>query len=195
LDGIDHDLIIRSDTSLERLAKLRPVFDRNAGTITAGNASPLTDGASAVLLMSEERARKEGREPLAFIKAFEYAAIDPKDGLLMAPGLAVPRLFAKTGLKLSDMDIVEIHEAFGAQVACNLRAWEQGWKEKAIGAVDKEKLNPLGGSIAIGHPFAATGGRMVTSLANEMKRRNSKYGLISICAAGAMAAAMILQRD
>lgn len=196
LDGVDTDLLIRSDTTPEKLAKLRPVFDRSAaGTITAGNSSALTDGASAVLLMSEARAKKEGREPLAYIKAFEYAAVDPGDGLLMAPCVAVPRLLARTGLSLSDMDIVDIHEAFGAQVACNLRGWEQGWKEKAIGKVDLEKLNPLGSSLATGHPFAATGGRMVTTLANELKRRNAKYGLVSICAAGAMAAAMILERN
>ena len=196
LDDIDHDLLIRSDTSLEKLAKLPPVFDRSAaGTLTAGNSSPLTDGASAVLLMSEARARSEGREPLAFIKAFEYAALDPKDGLLMAPALAVPRLLKKTGLKLSDMDIVEMHEAFGAQILANLRAWEQGWKEPAIGTLDRNKLNPLGSSIAVGHPFAATGGRIVTTLANEMKRRNARYGLISICAAGGMAAAMVLERS
>lgn len=196
LDDIDHDLLIRPDTSLEKLAKLPPVFDRSAaGTLTAGNSSPLTDGASAVLLMSETRARSEGREPLAFIKAFEYAALDPKDGLLMAPALAVPRLLKKTGLKLSDMDIVEMHEAFGAQILANLRAWEQGWKEPAIGTLDRSKLNPLGSSIAVGHPFAATGGRIVTTLANEMKRRSARYGLISICAAGGMAAAMILERS
>ncbi|MFQ5641872.1 MAG: acetyl-CoA C-acyltransferase [bacterium] len=196
LDGVDRDLIIRSDTTLEKLAALPAVFDPSpAGTLTAGNSSPLTDGASAVLLMSEQRAKKEGREPLAFIKAFEYAAIDPKDGLLMAPAVAVPRLLKQTGLKLSDMDIIEMHEAFGAQIACNIRAWENGWKEEAIGKVELEKLNPLGGSIAVGHPFAATGGRIITTLANEMKRRNVKYGLISICAAGAMAAAMILERD
>ncbi len=195
LDGIDHDLLIRPDTTPEKLAKLSPVFDRSpAGTLTAGNSSPLTDGASAVLLMSEEQAEKGGHEPLAFIRAFEYAAIDPKDGLLMAPAVAVPRLLAKTGLKLSDMEIVEMHEAFAAQVACNLRAWEQGWKESAIGSVDPEILNPLGSSIAVGHPFAATGGRIVTTLAQELKRRGARYGLISICAAGAMAAAMILER-
>ena len=195
LDGIKRDLLIRADTTLEKLAALRPVFDRStAGTLTAGNSSPLTDGASAVLLMSEARARREGREPLAFIKAFEYAAIDPKDGLLMAPALTVPRILKRTGLRLSDMDIIEMHEAFGAQVLANLRAWEQGWKEPAIGSVDRSKLNPLGSSIAVGHPFAATGGRIVTTLANELKRRKARYGLLSICAAGGMAAAMILER-
>ncbi len=194
LDGVDRDLLIRSDTTPARLAKLKPVFDRSdKGTITAGNSSPLTDGAAAVLLMSENRATKEGREPLAFIKAFEYAAIDPSDGLLMAPCIAVPRLLKRTGLSLDDMDIIEIHEAFGAQVACNLAGWEKGWKEIAIGSIDPKKLNPLGSSIAVGHPFSATGGRIVTTLANEMKRRGSRYGLISICAAGAMAAAVILE--
>ena len=196
LDGIDHDLLIRADTSLEKLASLSPVFDRSpAGTLTAGNSSPLTDGAAAVLLMSEERAQKEGREPLALIKAFEYAAIDPKDGLLMGPGVAVPRVLRTTGLELSDMDLIEMHEAFGGQVACNLRAWERGWKEPAIGKVDRAKLNQLGSSLATGHPFAATGARIVTTLANEMKRRNARYGLVSICAAGAQASAMILERD
>jgi acetyl-CoA acetyltransferase family protein len=179
----------------EKLAKLPPVFDRSpSGTITAGNSSPLTDGAAAVLLMSQARARKEGREPLAYIKAIAFAAIDPKDGLLMAPALAVPRVLQKAGLKLSDMDIVEVHEAFGGQVACNLRAWEQDWKEPAIGKVDPDKLNPLGGSIAVGHPFAATGARIATTLANELKRRHARYGLISICGAGATAVAMILER-
>ena len=113
----------------------------------------------------------------------------------MGPGIAVPRLLRKTGLKLSDMDLVEMHEAFGGQVACNLRAWEQGWKEPAIGKVDRERLNQLGSSIAVGHPFAATGIRIVATLANEMRRRNSRYGLVSICAAGAQASAMILERD
>jgi len=195
LDGYEHDLTIRPDTSMEKLANLPPVFDRSpTGSLTAGNSSPLTDGAAAVLLMSEKRARKENREPLAFIRGFEYAAIDPKDGLLMAPGVAVPRLLRKTGLTLSDIDLIEMHEAFGGQVASNLRAWEQGWKEPAIGSVDLDRLNQLGSSIAVGHPFAATGARILTTLANEMKRRSVKYGLVSICAAGAQASAMILER-
>jgi len=195
LAGIDRDTIVRADTTLEKMAKLKPVFDRSAkGTITAANASPLTDGAAAVLLMSEERAKREGYAPLACIKAVEFAAIHPQDGLLMAPAVAVPRLLRKTGLTLAEMDIVEMHEAFGAQVACNLRAWEQGWREPAIGGLDPERLNPLGSSIAVGHPFAATGARIMTTLANEMRRREARYGLISVCAAGAMACAMILER-
>ena len=181
---------------MEKLAKLRPVFDRSEkGTLTAGNSSPLTDGASAVLLMSEARAEKEGREPLAFISAYEYAAIDANDGLLMAPGVAVPRLLARTGHTFDSFDLIEVHEAFGAQVAANMKAWEDGWKEPAIGSFDRAKLNVLGGSIAIGHPFAATGGRIIGTLAQELHRRSLKRGLISICAAGAMAGAMILERD
>ena len=121
--------------------------------------------------------------------------IDPGDGLLMGPGLAVPRLLRRTGLTLSDLDLVEMHEAFGGQVACNLRAWEQGWKEPAIGSVDQEKLNPLGSSLAVGHPFAATGARIVTTLSNEMRRRGARYGLVSICGAGGTASAMILEQD
>jgi len=196
LDGYKQDLLIRADTSMEKLAKLSPVFDRSAsGTITAGNSSPLTDGAATVLLMSEDRARQDGCEPLAFIKAFEYGAIDPKDGLLMAPAVAVPRLLHRTGLSLDDMDLIEMHEAFGGQVESNIQAWEQGWKEPAIGSVDRNKLNQLGSSIAVGHPFAATGIRIVTTLANEMRRRNARYGLVSICAAGAQASAMILERS
>jgi len=195
LDGIDHDLLIRADTTLEILATLKPVFDRsNNGTITAGNASPLTDGAASVLLMSEQRTIDEGREALAFIKAIQFVGIDPSEGLLMGPGVAVPKVLEKAGLKLSDMDIIEMHEAFAGQVACNLRAWQQGWKESAIGEVDVEKLNPLGSSVAVGHPFAATGARIVTTLANEMKRRDARYGLVSICGAGATAAAIIFER-
>ncbi len=195
LDGIAADTIIRPDTTMEKLAKLPPVFDRSPeGTLTAGNSSPLTDGAAAVLLMSEEKARELGKQPLAYLAAFEFASIHPDDGLLMGPGVAVPRLLRKAGVELEDIDIVEMHEAFGGQVACNLAAWEQGWKEPSIGKVDREKLNPLGSSIAVGHPFAATGARIVTTLANEMARRRARYGLVSVCGAGATAAAMLLER-
>jgi acetyl-CoA acyltransferase len=193
LEGVVHDSGPRVDTSLEALANLRPVFDPE-GTITAGNASPVTDGASAVLLMSEERAKAEGREPLAFIRAMEYAAIDPAEGLLMAPAIAVPRILERAGLGLADMDLIEIHEAFAAQVLSNVLAWERGWKGSPTGPVDWEKVNVRGSSIAIGHPWAATGGRIVTTLAHEMERRDARYGLISICAAGAMAGAFILER-
>lgn len=195
LDGIDRDTMIRAETSMEKLATLRTVFDPTpAGTLTAGNSSPLTDGAAAVMLMSEDRARTEGLEPLAFVRDVEFVGINPADGLLMGPGVAVPRLLRRNGLDLDDMDIVEMHEAFGGQVACNLAAWEQGWQEPPIGKLDRTKLNPLGSSISIGHPFAATGARIVTTLANEMARRDARYGLVSICGAGATAAALILER-
>ena len=194
LEGIDHDVGPREDTSLEALASLRPVFDPE-GTLTAGNSSPITDGASAVLLMSEDRARAEGREPLVFIRAMEYAAIDPAEGLLMAPAVAVPRILKGTGVTLRQMDLIEMHEAFGAQVLANAMAWEQGWKADPTGPIDWHRVNVSGSSIAVGHPWAATGGRIVTTLANDMARRNARLGLISICAAGGMAGAMVLERD
>lgn len=196
VDGISGDNLIRSDTSPERLAKLKPVFDKSSeGTITAGNSSPLTDGAAAVLLMSENKAKSLGLEPLAYIKAFTYAAIEPKDGLLMAPAIAVPKVLKAANVELNDMDLIEMHEAFAAQVACNIKALESGWRGTPLSPFPWEKLNTMGGSIALGHPFAATGGRIMTTLANAMQRDNLRYGLISICAAGAMAAAMILERD
>ncbi len=195
LDGIDSDTIIRPGTTMEKLAGLPPVFDRTPeGTLTAGNSSPLTDGAASVILMAESEASRLGIEPLAFVKAMEFASISPSDGLLMGPGVAVPRLLRKAGLHLDDFDLIEMHEAFGGQVAANLAAWEHGWKEDPIGKVDRDKLNQLGGSIAIGHPFAATGARIITQLANEMARRDSKLGLASICGAGATAGAVILER-
>lgn len=195
LAGVERDTIVRADTSFDKLAKLPAVFDRSsAGTLTAGNSSALTDGASAVLLMAESAARQQGKEVLAVIRDYEYAAIAPEDGLLMAPAVAVPRLLKRLGLKLQDFDLIEIHEAFAAQVLANIRAWEQGWREASVGRVDLEKVNVLGGSIAVGHPFAATGGRIVTALARELSRRKAKRGLISICAAGAMAGAMVIER-
>ena len=195
LGSVSTDLLIRGDTSIEKLRTLKTVFDRSpSGTLTAGNSSPLTDGASAVLLMSEDAPAAIGREVLAYIKDYEFSAIDPNDGLLMAPAIAVPRLLERHGLRLGDFDLIEIHEAFGAQVVANIKAWEQGWKLGPIGTVDPAKVNTMGGSIALGHPFAATGGRIVTSLAQELARKGLKRGLISICAAGGMAGAMILER-
>jgi len=191
---VQNDTGPRSDTSLEAMAVLKSVFEEN-GTITAGNSSPLTDGASAVLLMSEERAQIEGREPLAFIRAMEYSAIDPAEGLLMAPAITVPRILERNSLKLEQIDLFEIHEAFAAQVLANAKAWEQGWKAPPIGTIDWQRVNVSGSSIAIGHPWCATGGRIVTTLAYEMARRNVRYGLVSICAAGALAGAFLLERD
>jgi acetyl-CoA acetyltransferase family protein len=193
VEGVAHDTGPRTDTSMERLAVLKPAFDP-AGTITAGNASPVTDGASAVLLMSERRAEEEGREPLAFIEAMDYAAIHPDEGLLMAPAITVPRLLERAGLELADMALLEIHEAFAAQVLANVAAWECGWKGRPTGPVDWNRVNVNGSSVAVGHPWAATGGRILTTLAYEMARRDARRGLISICAAGGMAGAALLTR-
>src|SRR5215468_2711869 len=193
LEGIAHDTGPRPDTSAERLATLKPAFGTD-GTITAGNSSPVTDGASAVLLMSEERARRAGRRPLAFIAGMDYAAIHPSEGLLMAPAITVPRLLERAGLRLADIDLLEIHEAFAAQVLANAAAWERGWKGPGTGPVDWNRVNVNGSSIAVGHPWSATGGRILTTLAHEMARRDARYGLISICAAGAMAGAFLLAR-
>ena len=143
---------------------------------------------------TESRAKELGHEPLVFIKDFMNVGIDPSDGLLMGPGVAVPRLLMKNGLTLDDLDIIEMHEAFAGQVASNLKAWEDGWKEPAIGRVNRDILNPLGSSIAVGHPFSATGARIVLTIANELKRRDARLGLVSICGAGATAVAMLLER-
>ncbi len=191
---------IRSDTSYEQLAALKPVFDRHYGSVTAGNASPLTDGASAVLLMSEEKASALGYTPLAFIKAYAYAAVDPGEQLLQAPVLAAPMALKRAGLTLRDMDLVDMHEAFAAQVLSNIQGLaSKAWAARAgfsaaTGEVDEARLNVLGGSISIGHPFGATGGRIVTTLCNELARRGGQFGLLTVCAAGGMGHAMVLER-
>lgn len=192
---------IRSDTSLQQLAALKPVFDKRYGTVTAGNASGLTDGASAVLLMSEEKAKALGYTPLAYIRAYAYAALDPGEQLLQAPVLAAPLALKRAGLTLQDMDLVEMHEAFAAQVLSNLRGFESAyWAERAglaapLGAVDRSKLNVMGGSIAIGHPFGATGARITTTLAHELTRRGGSFGLMTVCAAGGLGFSMVIERD
>ncbi len=193
LEGLTKDSGPRPDTSLEKLATLKPAFAAD-GTITAGNASPVTDGASAVLLMSEERAKREGRKPLAYIAGMGYAALHPDEGLLMAPAITVPRVLERAGLKLADIDLLEIHEAFAAQVLANVAAWERGWKGPETGRVDWSRVNVNGSSVAVGHPWSATGGRILTTAANELARRDGRYALISICAAGAMAGAFLLAR-
>jgi acetyl-CoA acyltransferase len=191
---------IRSDSSLDALAKLRPVFDRKYGSVTAGNSSPLTDGAAAVLLMADEKAKALGYEPLAYIRSYAASAVDPGWQLLMGPVYAVPKALERAGISWKDLGLVEIHEAFAAQVLSNIQAWgSQAWADRLglagpVGEVDWEKTNVSGGSIAIGHPFAATGARLVTTLANEMRRRDVQYGLISICAQGGMGYAMVLER-
>jgi acetyl-CoA acyltransferase len=187
--AVEADNLVRRDTSAESLAALPPVFDRVHGSVTAGNSSPLTDGAAAVLLMKEERAQAEGYEPLAFIRSWAVAAVDPAGQLLMGPALAVPKALERAGLRIGDIDLFEIHEAFAAQVASNLQAFERD-----LGPVDRERVNVSGGSIALGHPFGATGARLTTTLANEMKRRDARYGLVSVCAQGGMGFAMVLER-
>jgi acetyl-CoA C-acetyltransferase len=205
---LKRDNNVRADTSLEKLASLRTAFDPSpAGTLTAGNSSPLTDGAAAVLLASEDWARSRGIPVQAYLTFSETAAVDfvgmagPKEGMLMAPAYAVPRMLDRAGLKLQDFDIYEIHEAFAAQVLCTLKAWESEnycrnrlGRDAALGSIDRAKLNPKGSSVALGHPFAATGARIVATLAKQLAERGSGRGLISICAAGGMGVTAILER-
>jgi acetyl-CoA C-acetyltransferase len=203
--GLTQDNNIRSDSSLDKLAKLRPVFDTSAaGTLTAGNSTPMTDGASAVLLASEEWARERNLPVLAFLAYGKVAAvdyIDKKEGLLMAPAYAVPRMLNDARLTLQDFDFYEIHEAFAGQVLCTLKAWSDPkfCRDKlgaagALGTIDRGKLNVKGGSLAIGHPFAATGTRIVATLAKILDENKAKRGLVSICTAGGMGVTAILER-
>ena len=198
---------MRADTTLEKLAALKTAFDpRPAGTLTAGNSSPLTDGAASVLLASEEWAASRKIPVQAYLTFTETAAVDfvgmagPKEGMLMAPAYAVPRMLERAGIKLQDFDFYEIHEAFAAQVLCTLKAWESDeWCRNrlgrpALGSIDRSKMNPKGSSVAIGHPFAATGARIVATLAKQLAARGSGRGLISICAAGGMGVTAILER-
>ncbi len=193
---------IRADTSMEKLAQLRPAFDRKYGSVTAGNASPLTDGASAVLLMSEDKARAEGRLPLGYIRSWAYAALAPSDQLLQGPAYAAPTALDRAGVTMKDIELMEMHEAFAAQVLSNIQALDSdAWARDKLGRPQKtglpdlERINVMGGSIAIGHPFGATGGRLTVTLLNELKRRGQNLGLITVCAAGAMGFAMVVERE
>ncbi len=203
--GLERDNILRPDTSLEKLATLKPAFDKvsGRGTLTAGNSTPLTDGAAAVLLASEEWARAHGHEPLAYLRDAQVAAVDfvHGEGLLMAPTVAVPEMLGRHGLTLQDFDFYEIHEAFAAQVLCTLRAWESEeycrnrlGLDAPLGRIDPEKMNPNGSSLATGHPFAATGARIVATAAKELKQRGGGRCLVSICTAGGMGVVAILER-
>ncbi len=192
---------IRADTSLEKIAQLKPVFDKQYGSVSAANSSPLTDGGAAVLLMSEEAAQSLGYAPLAFIRSYAVAALDPGDQLLMGPAYAVPTALKRAGITWKELGLVEMHEAFAAQILSNIQAFESPtWAEEhlgrreAIGMIDWDTLNVMGGSIAIGHPFGATGARITLTLANEMTRRDVQFGLISVCAQGGMGFAMVLER-
>jgi len=206
--GLTADNNVRADSSVEKLATLKPVFDRSpTGTLTAGNSTPLTDGASCVLLASDDWARSRGLPVQAYITQSAVAAVDyagiagPAEGLLMAPTYAVPEMLERAGIALQDFDIYEIHEAFAAQVLCTLKAWESAdycrdkLKRKApLGSIDRGRLNPKGSSVALGHPFAATGTRIVATLAKELEERGKGRGLISICTAGGMGVTAILER-
>jgi acetyl-CoA C-acetyltransferase len=201
--GVKRDNNIRTDTSMEQLAKLKPVFDTSgSGTLTAGNSTPLTDGASAVLLASEEWARARGLPISAYLTYAREAAVDfiAKEGLLMAPAYAVSEMLAEANLALQDFDFYEIHEAFAAQTLVTLKAWESEkfcrerlGRERALGSIDRSKLNVKGGSVAVGHPFAATGTRLVATLAKLLRERGSGRGLISVCTAGGMGVTAILE--
>jgi len=196
------DNIVRRDTTLEALAQLRPVFDRRYGTITAGNASPLTDGAAALVVASEEKVKALGLTPLGYVRAYAYAALDPRDQLLQGPAYAAPVALDRAGLRLADMDLVDMHEAFAAQVLSNLKAFasrtfaqERLGRSEPLGEVDPAKLNVNGGSIALGHPFAATGARMIVQTLRELGRRKGQFALLTVCAAGALGAALVLERE
>ncbi len=194
------DNLVRKDSTLDGYARLNPVFDKKFGTVTAANSSPLTDGASALLLMHEDIAKSLGYEPLGYIRSFGFAALDPFEQLLMGPAYAIPRALDAAGVKLADLSLVDLHEAFAAQVLSNLQALASKsfaeaklGRSEALGAVDDAKLNVHGGSIAIGHPFAATGARQIHTVLRELKRRGGGLGLVAQCAAGGLGAAMILE--
>lgn len=195
------DGLIRPDTSLEAVAKLTPVFDAEHGTVTAANASPLTDGASAVVLATDTACERLGLTPKVWLRSWAFTSHEPKLGVLLGPTFALPLALDRAGLALDDLGLVELHEAFAGQVLANLKALAddefargQLGRDRALGSVDTDILNVAGGSVAIGHPFGATGGRVLTQLANEMVRRGVDYGALGICAGGTRGAAIVLER-
>jgi acetyl-CoA acyltransferase len=199
-EAFTEDNLVRRDSTLEGYAKLRPVFDRKHGSITAGNSSPLTDGASAMLLMSEDKAKEGGFDVLGFIRSYAFAALDPAGQMLMGPAFATPIALERAGIKLKDLDLIDMHEAFAAQVLSNTQAFESDTfaqeklgRQKRIGEIDWDKFNVCGGSIAIGHPFAATGARQITQTLNELGRRGGGMALCTACAAGGLGAAIVLE--
>jgi acetyl-CoA acyltransferase len=198
---VQRDNGVRTDTSLEALAGLRPAFDRKYGTVTAGNASPITDGAAAVVLMSPDAAGANGIEPLAYIRSFAVTALDPSEQLLQGPAYAAPIALERAGISMADVDVMEMHEAFASQVLSNLQALDSEsfardelGRSRKVGHPDVDRINVMGGSIALGHPFGATGARITTTLANELRRQDGEWGLLTVCAAGGMGFAMVLQR-
>ncbi len=201
--GLSQDAILRPDTTIEKLAKLKPAFDKEAGTLTAGNSTALTDGAAAVLICSEEYAQRKGWPILAYYVAGQTAAVDfvGGEGLLMAPTVAVSQVLERVNMSLQDFDLYEIHEAFAAQVLCTLKAWESDeyckrrlGRDRALGPIDRTKMNTRGGSVAMGHPFGATGARLVATLAKALNEDKGKRGLISVCTGGGMGVVAVLER-
>ncbi|MCZ6806233.1 MAG: acetyl-CoA C-acyltransferase FadI [Deltaproteobacteria bacterium] len=199
---IREDNLIRKDSAIEKYAKLKPAFDRKHGTVTAGNSSPLTDGASALVLMREDKAKAHGFDVLGFIRSYAFAALDPAGQLLMGPSYATPIALDRAGVKASDLDLIDMHEAFAAQILSNTQAFEsKEWAEKhlgrseKIGDIDWDKFNVTGGSLSIGHPFAATGARQITQTLRELKRRGGNLALCTACAAGGLGAAMVLEAE
>ncbi len=199
-EAFDEDNLVRKDSELEAYAKLKPVFDRSYGTVTAGNSSPLTDGASALLLMSEKKAKSLGFEVLGFLRSYAFTAVDPAEQLLMGPAYAAPLALDRADLKLKNMDLIDMHEAFAAQVLSNIQALESDTfaqqklgRDKRVGKIDWDKLNVSGGSLALGHPFAATGARQISQTLRELRRRGGQFALCTACAAGGLGAAMVLE--
>jgi acetyl-CoA acyltransferase len=197
---LQKDNNIRLNSEISQYAKLRPAFDRKHGTVTAATSTPLTDGAAAVLMMSESSARELGLEPLGYLKSFAFAAIDVWEDMLLGPAYATPLALDRAGLTLGDLDLIDMHEAFAAQTLANIKmlasdefAREKLGRSQAVGEIDWDKFNVLGGSLAYGHPFAATGARMITQTLHELRRRGGRYGLTTACAAGGLGAAMILE--
>ncbi len=197
---LQKDNNIRLNSEIGQYAKVRPAFDRKHGTVTAATSTPLTDGAAAVLMMSESRARELGLQPLGYLKSFAFAAIDVWEDMLLGPAYATPLALDRAGLTLGDLDLIDMHEAFAAQTLANIKmlasdefAREKLGRSQAVGKIDWDKFNVLGGSLAYGHPFAATGARMITQTLHELRRRGGKYGLTTACAAGGLGAAMILE--
>ena len=200
--AVNTDNGVRGDSSMEALEKLKPVFDRRYGTLTAGNSSPLTDGGSAVLIMSEEKAKALGLTPLGYIRSYAFTALNPGDQLLQGPAYAAPAALDAAGVKLSDIDLVEMHEAFASQILSNMKAFaskkfakEELGRDEPVGVVDFDRFNVTGGSIAIGHPFGATGARVVTQVLYELRRRSQNLGLVTVCAAGGVGFAMVVERE
>jgi acetyl-CoA acyltransferase len=198
--AVSEDNTVRKDSNIEGYARLRPAFDRKFGTITAGNSSPLTDGASALMLMSEDKAKALGIKPLGYIRSYAFTALDPRGQMLLGPAYAIPRALDRAGLKLGDMTLIDVHEAVAAQVLSVAQALESKsfaadklGRAEAVGAVNWDRFNVMGGSIALGHPFAATGARQITQVTRELRRRGGGLGLCTACAAGGLGAAMIVE--